>query len=273
MAQIMNTNIASSNARRNLNQSQQAMQKTLQHIASGFKINMAKDNAASFAISERMTSQISGFNQAIRNANDGVSMAQVGESSLESVSNNVQRLRELAVQSANGTLNSSDRQAIQSEANYLREEITRVTDSAEFNGQKLFDGSVDSLDFQVGPNAGDTLSVSLGEFNLGDSLASIDLSTQEGAQSAISALDDALDSVSNTRSDLGSVQNRFESTIDNLSRSAEQAEAARSRIRDSDFAAEVSDLAKQQILEQAGLAVLGQANAMPQSALSLLQNR
>ena len=406
MAQVVNTNILSLNAQRNLNSSQGALATSLERLSSGLRINSAKDDAAGLAISERFTTQIRGLNQAVRNANDGISFAQTAEGALSTVGDALQRIRELAVQSANDTNSASDRQALNNEVQQLSAEIGRVATSTEFNGARILDGSLQDLFFQVGANQGQTIAVSgvdarssqLGatevtsalalsqaEINGGltfdgaltinvadgsdagldievalsgitnfedavsainsairDSAASdttgavssagltaalrvdnqggtsivitgafdaeftannagtvtytnadgdatdaalfavgasseavnineINVSSRENAYQTIAAVDGALTQINTLRSELGAVQIRFESTISNLSVSAENLSAARSRIRDADFAAETAELTRSQILQQAGISVLAQANATPQSVLALLQ--
>ena len=384
MAQVINTNVASLNAQRNLTTSQNMMNTSLQRLSSGLRINSAKDDAAGLAISERMTSQIRGLNQAARNANDGISLAQTAEGALAEVTNNLQRIRELAIQSSNATNSQSDRDALQTEVTQLLNEIDRVADTTEFNGVKLLDGSFTGAVFQVGANAGDTITVasttdantaamgsvatntSAGLSVAASSLtgyataiaaggvtingtdigaiagagsaaeragqlvnainnvsqttgvgASYDAATGQltlnsaaaitiagttndatiagyanqsfatvttatgidtltvgnfaGAQSAIELVDSALTSVNTARATLGAVQSRFESVVASVSTTSENLSAARSRIMDTDFAAETANLTKAQILQQAGTAMLSQANSAPQNVLALLQ--
>ncbi|MCC5796395.1 MAG: flagellin [Methylophaga sp.] len=410
MAQIINTNIASLNAQRNLTGSQSSIATSLERLSSGLRINSAKDDAAGLAISERFTSQIRGLNQAIRNANDGISFAQTAEGALGTIGDALQRIRELSVQAANDTNSSSDRQALDNEVQQLVSEISRVANSTEFNGQRILDGSLSDLFFQVGANQGQTIAVSGvdsrgsvlgareavgsgavsstdfsnqellagfdfvsvdditidfatalddeidvdlsdatslddivrlinaeireraeagdddadiiqaanlsasvfvtnagestivinsafdaeaytvvgGEITFDDpddstlalfdtavtasqvSLNDVDVTTREGSFSAIAAASAALTQVNDLRAELGAVQLRFESTIANLSISSENLSASRSRIMDADFAAETANLTRSQILQQAGTAMLAQANALPQNVLSLL---
>lgn len=406
MPQFINTNIASLNTQRALNTSQSALQTSLQRLSSGLRINSAKDDAAGLAISERFTSQIRGLNQAVRNANDGISLAQTAEGALASIGSALQRIRELAVQSANDTNSASDRQALNNEVQQLIAEVGRVANTTEFNGQRVLDGSLTDLFFQVGANQGQTIAVTgvdsrssvlgasesalaaggvsqtqitdaaLGiasfaaettitvdgaaaafvttglvastsmeeairainsaidtaaagdsviaeaglkaslrvdnagltsivingkhDLNtaatplftntvitavLGDAtnvvvsavasvqvdLEDIDVTTRGDAFQTIAAADGALTQVNSLRAELGSVQTRFESTIANLQTTAENLSASRSRIRDADFAAETAELTRNQILQQAGIAMLSQANATPQNVLALLQ--
>jgi flagellin len=377
MSQVINTNIASLNAQRNLNASQSDANTALERLSSGLRINSAKDDAAGLAISTRFESQISGLNVAQRNANDGISLAQTTEGALDEVVSNLQRIRELAVQSANGTNSQSDREALNAEVQQRIEEISRISNQTTFNGLKVLDGTFGIAAFQVGANSGDTISVNLTEgtragdiggiatasalavdfsgtngVNNGDtldvtvggdpqtitftgdetniaeavetinsqlenavavatddgtgieikspeelsaislattatspalsagtetaasvdeSLESVAIDTVLGANDAILRADSALTTINSIRSELGAIQNRFESTIANLATTSENLSASNSRIRDADFAAESAELARTQVLQQAGLSVLSQANARPQQVLQLLQ--
>ena len=385
MSSVINTNVSSLNAQRNLNHSQAALQTSLQRLSSGLRINSAKDDAAGLAISQRFTAQINGLDQAARNANDGISLAQTAEGSLSTVTDNLQRIRQLSVQAANATNSTSDRQALQTEVAQLKAEIDRTANSASFNGVKLLDGSSPSFVFQVGANtsSSDTITVSglvnatvsgLGSVtsastqssaisgltttaiagdatdfikingtNVGaitasgtssqraaqvvdsinaistttnvnayvDStsgkivltsnatiavttggtgttgsgfgasvsatastttgLTSLDVSSFSGAQLAINQVDSALAQISSARATLGAVQNRFSSVVTNLQTTNENLSASRSRIQDADFAAETANLTKAQILQQAGTAILAQANSIPNNVLSLLK--
>ena len=378
MPQIVNTNIMSLNAQRNLNSSQNALATSVQRLSSGMRINSAKDDAAGLAISERMSSQVRGLNQAVRNANDGISLAQTAEGALAEVSNNLQRIRELAVQSANATNSASDRAALDAEAQQLVSEIERVANQTAFNGTSLLDGSFANAAFQVGANVNETITVSgivdanvaslgsvvkaqvtgaaataftavtagdltingtsvggiaaaasaterasqvrdainsvadtTGVYATNDTTTTVTLSsasniviahagasstaaitgltaattntatttgfvglsigTVSGANLAIQSMDAALTAVNDARASLGAVQNRFESTIANLSTTAENLSAARSRIQDADFAAETASMTRAQILQQAGTAMVAQANSLPQSVLTLLR--
>jgi flagellin len=384
MAAIINTNVVSLNAQRNLSSSQNALATSLQRLSSGMRINSAKDDAAGLAISERMTSQIRGLNQAARNANDGISMSQTAEGALGEIGNNLQRIRELAVQSRNASNSVSDRQALNNEVQQVKSEIDRVASSTSFNGTKLIDGSFTNQSFQVGANVGETISisslvdarssslgtstsstanvtgaastaftaitagdltingVSVGAVAAGSNaatqganiaaaintvssttnvtatadaagkvtltngsgsntvvafagasattattgltagtttatsstvagFATVDISTTWGADTAIAAMDSALSALNAGRADLGAYQNRFSSAIANVQTTAENLSASRSRIVDTDFAAETATLSRNQVLQQAGTAMLTQANAMPQSVLALLR--
>ena len=384
MPQVINTNIASLTAQRNLNSSQNSLNTSLQRLSSGLRINSAKDDAAGLAISERFSAQIRGLNQAARNANDGVSLAQTAEGALAEVTNNLQRIRELAVQSSNATNSQSDRDALQTEVTQLLNEIDRVADSTEFNGVKLLDGSFTGAVFQVGANAGETITIAsttdantavlgsastntsaglsvaasgitgfataiaaggvtingtdigaiagagsaaeragqlvnainnvsqttgvgasydgaTGQLSLNSAAAitiagtaddtteagfdnqafatvttatgidTLTVANFAGAQSALALIDSSLTEVNSARATLGAVQNRFESVVRSVQTTSENLSASRSRIVDADFAAETANLTRAQILQQAGTAILAQANSLPQNVLSLLQ--
>lgn len=375
MAQVLSvaTNLLSLNAQRHLRQSQAALQTAFQRLSSGQRIHSARDDAAGLAISERFTTQIRGLNQAMRNAQDGISLAQTAEGALGSMAGTLQRIRQLAVQAANATLSASDRDAIDREAHQLLAENDRIAGQTTFNGRSLLDGSIGTALFQVGANAGQTLGIDLsdsmrnravgaiasaysgdleaafsggsleidqdfsvavgehhpvevpaghyrtpqelataidralgstgravltddGQLHLiaretltlsgagalntlglppttepGGSLVDIDLTSRQGASDALSRLDAALDTINAQRSRFGAIQNRFESTITHLGITSDNLTAARSRILDADYAAEVTRLVRAQILQQAGVAVLVQANALPQTFLRLLQ--
>ncbi len=276
MALSINTNVASLNAQRNLGVSQGSLAKSMQRLSSGLRINSAKDDAAGLGISDRMTAQIRGLNQAVRNANDGISLAQTAEGALQETTNILQRMRELAVQSSNDTNTATDRSSLQAEFKQLQEEIQRISDTTEFNGKKLLNGSFDGAQFQIGANSGQTIAVSVGNMGLGSlAVDSTDVSIGSGATASgigavITAIDSAIDTVGTERGKLGAVQNRFESTIANLSNISENLSAARSRILDADIAQETSNMTKGNILQQAGVSILAQANQAPQLALSLL---
>jgi flagellin len=379
MPQIINTNIASLNAQRNLNASQSSLATSLQRLSSGLRINSAKDDAAGLAIASRFTAQINGLNQAARNANDGISLSQTAEGALGVIADNLQRIRQLAVQSANATNSDSDRAALDTEAQQLKAEINRVATTTSFNGVKLLDGSFSSQDFQVGANAGEVITLSgivnaqaaaLGSTSVatlngvaatgfanaisaGDltingidigplaaaatqqarvaqvkdainalsaqtkvaatvdsssgnlvltssatitvggagtaadlgvdpaaaaaapattvGFGTLDLSSVSGANLALQYMDSAMAAVNTARATLGAVQNRFESVISNLQTTSENLSASRSRIQDTDFAAETANLTRAQILQQAGTAMLAQANALPNNVLTLLR--
>lgn len=282
MAQVINTNIASLNAQINLNSSQYALSKSLARLSSGLRINRAQDDAANMAIAERMNAQVRGLAQAQRNANDGISLTQTAEGALNTVNDMLQRGRELAVQAANSTNQASDRASIHGEWSQLADEVERVANTTEFNGQKLLDGSFSATLYQTGANSGEMIAVAaMGNMTaaqLGQSdqapqgLRSIDLSTAQGARDAIAVFDAAIDKVSSQRAELGATQNRFASTINNLSMTTENLSAARSRITDADFVKETANFSRDQVLQQAKTAMLAQANQLPQGVLSLLRN-
>jgi len=272
---VINTNVMSLTAQRNLNASQNDLSTAIQRLSSGLRINSAKDDAAGLAIATRMTSQINGLNQAVRNANDGISMAQTTESALGEVTNNLQRIRELAVESANGTYSTADRAALDVEVQQRLSEIDRIASKTTFNGQNVLDGSLGTVDFQVGANVGDTVSVDFSTIDattntLGVNGISVTGADATNANAAITAVDAALTTVNTARSTLGAVQNRFQSTVANLQSISESTASSRSQIQDADFAAETAAMSRAQILQQAGVSVLSQANAMPQSVLKLL---
>lgn len=274
------TNVASLNAQRNLTGTQSALAASIGRLSSGMRINTAADDAAGLGISENLKADIRSLAQAQRNTNDGISMSQVAEGSMNEMQGIVSRMRELAVQSANQTLGSTERGYIQTEFGQLRNEINRISAVTEFNGQKLVDGSASAgLTFQVGKEntTDDRISMSITKLTtstLGSTslhVASASLSTVTNARAALGAFDKAIEQLSTARSKVGAVQNRLQVTVSNLAVSQENLSAANSRIRDVDVASETASLTKAQILSQAGLAVLAQANQLPQSALSLLR--
>lgn len=271
----VNTNVASINAQRSLYNTTNTLSKSLEKLSSGLRINRAGDDAAGLAISEGLKSDIRALQQASRNAADGISMIQTAEGGLEETSGILIRLRELAEQAATETLGSSERGYLDQEFQALTAEITRIAQSTEFNGAALLDGSNLTLDIQVGIGTGASSAVTI---NLGSGMTATDLSlntssitTSANALTAISALETATASVSAQRASFGAAQNRLESTIRNIGMTVENLSAANSRIRDVDIAAETSSMTAMQILQQAGVSVLAQANATPQLALMLLQ--
>ena len=274
MPQVINTNIMSLNAQRNLNTSQSALKTSLQRLSSGLRINSAKDDAAGLAISERFTAQIRGLNQGVRNANDAISLAQTGESVLGQIGNSLQRVRELAVQSVNATNSDSDRASLDQEVTQLKAEIKRVANT-EFNGIAIVGTSATSFNFQVGANAGDTIKVTTSNAisltGAGSVLTTLTVSAASMASKMIAAVDGYLDSINSMRATLGATQNRFEGVVSNGQAVVENLSASRSRIVDADFASETSQLTRNQILQQAGTAMLAQANQIPQNVLSLLR--
>ncbi|MBM6551143.1 flagellin domain-containing protein [Marinomonas ostreistagni] len=283
MALYVNTNVSSLNAQRQMMSSGNQLDTAYERLSSGMRINSAKDDAAGLQISNRLTSQINGLNQAVRNANDGISLAQTAEGALDETTNMLQRMRTLAVQSANGSNTDEDRVALQQEVAQLSQEINRVADNTTFGGQNLLDGSYTGT-FQVGADSGQTISFSLSVAATGATgegfrisgmsstydVGSISISTQSGAQSVIANIDSMIAAVDSKRAELGAIQNRFTSSINNLSNISENVSAARSRVRDTDFAQETAKLTSAQILQQASSSILAQANQRPQTALSLL---
>jgi len=267
----VNTNVFSMDAQRNLSTVSTRLGGNFSRLSSGLRIASAADDAAGLGISERMRAQVRSLNQAGRNASDGISLVQTAEGSLNELNSNLVRMRELAVQSSNGTLNSGDRAVLQTEFSALVDEIDRVATQTTFNGVNLLDGSTTALSIQVGTEAGETIDLSFDDMQtsaLGLSGASI--SDVSGAQAALDLIDTAVDSVSTLRGGLGSSQNRISSTVRSIAITSENLAAAESRIRDVDVAAESADLTRNSILQQAAVSVLAQANVQPQIALSLL---
>ncbi|HDO1372896.1 TPA: flagellin B [Aeromonas veronii] len=302
MAMYINTNISSLNAQRNLMNTNKSLDTSYTRLASGLRINTAKDDAAGLQISNRLTSQVNGLNQGNRNANDGISVAQTAEGAMDEITSMLQRMRTLAQQSANGSNNTDDRVALQQEYDQLTTEIDRISSDTTFGGQKLLDGKYKGS-FQVGADATQTITfkmtsaftisgiagASKGSATIATSttgskepykitaattavtVANMNsIKTASAAQSAMANLDFMIKAVDSKRAELGAVQNRFDSTIRNQSNVSENLSAARSRIRDADFATETANLTKQNILQQAASSILAQANQRPQSALSLL---
>lgn len=268
---IINHNMNAMNAHRQMGVNTANQGKAIEKLSSGQRINRAGDDAAGLAISEKMRGQIRGLEQGSRNAQDGISMIQTAEGATNETHAILQRMRELAVQSSNGTNISEDRKAINKEFEQLQSEIDRIASQTQFNKQDLLSADT-TVDFQVGANEGQTITVSLQAMNTGAlNLGSAAVATQSGAQAAITSLDDAIKSVSAFRSDLGSVQNRLEHTIAQTNNSAENLQAAESRIRDVDMAKEMMNLSKNNVLVQAAQSMLSQANQQPQGVLSLLR--
>jgi flagellin len=265
MSLRINNNVEAFNAHRQLVATSDRASKSMERLSSGYRINRAADDAAGLAISEKLRGQIRGLSQAQRNAQDGVSLVQTAEGSLNEVHSMLQRVRELAVQYSNGTLSTSDKAAITAEAAQLQSEIERIGTTTNFNGIKLLDGSASTVSFQVGANDNDTITVTTA--SLGGKVGTIDVS----AAGAISSIDAAIGNVSTLRSTFGAVQNRLEHTLNNISTYQENLTASESRIRDVDMASEMVEFSKDQILQQAGTSMLAQANQAPQSVLSLLR--
>jgi len=273
MGNVISTNIASLNAQRNLFSTNVSLNTTFQRLSSGFRINSAKDDASGLFISNQLTSQITGLTTAARNANDAISVAQTAEGAMQEITNILQRMRDLSVQASSGiTVDGGNAKlALQAEYAQLSAEVTRIATDTTFGSTNLLDGSVASMTIQVGINAGESVVMALVDITGLTALAS-DISTVAGAGAALTLIDADIVTVDSGRANLGAVQNRFLSTIANLQNVVENTSASRSRIRDTDFALETSNLAKFQVLQQAGLSVLGQANASSQNILSLLQN-
>ena len=276
---VINTNLLSLTTQTNLNKSQSALGTAIERLSSGLRINSAKDDAAGQAIANRMTSQVKGMTQAARNANDGISLVQTAEGNLNEINTNLQRIRELAVQAANDTNGSTDLTSINTEITQRLSEIDRIAGGANFNGKSLLNGSVSTaLKIQVGAGTSSNDTIAIGSnalINATSGTLSSTLSTaisdNASAQTVISAADAAIAKIDTARSNMGAIQNRFESTINNLNNSINNLSAAQSRIQDADYATEVSNMSRAQILQQAGTSVLSQANQVPQSMLSLLR--
>lgn len=298
MAQVINTNILSLTTQNNLNRSQGVLGTAIERLSSGSRINSAKDDAAGQAIANRFTANVKGLTQASRNANDGISIAQTTEGALNEINDNLQRIRELTVQAKTGTNSGSDLSSIKEEVTQRLNEINRISEQTKFNGVAVLEENK-KLDIQVGSNDGETISIELKKVDsvtlklgsaaaddaddaakdiaLVDKLFKVTAATTDDAEKvevlegALGVLDEAIASVDANRSQLGAIQNRFQSTINNLNNSVNNLSAARSRIEDADFATEVSNMSRGQILQQAGTAVLAQANQVPQGVLSLLR--
>ncbi|MFY9811043.1 flagellin [Aquabacterium sp.] len=308
MASSINTNVVALNSQRALSSSQGSLATSMQRLSSGLRINSAKDDAAGLAIAERMSTQVKGMNVAIRNANDGISFAQTAEGSLSKIGDNLQRMRELAVQSRNATNSEGDRTNLQKEFSQLQQEIDRTIKGAKFNGVSMFSSSATTLEFQVGAGtsgtdkitvnaatlgggaagtAGDAIAATSGQVALvmnvvtsgnttgaaGTGIAIGGTSAISGSQidDAINVIDKALNQINDKRAEFGAVQNRFDAVVSQLQVSVENESAARGRIMDADFATETANLSRSQILQQAGTAMIAQANQLPQSVLSLLR--
>jgi len=266
MAQTINTNLMSINAQRELSKTQQLMETAVERLASGLRVNSAKDDAAGMAIAERMNAQVRGMQVAMRNANDATSLSQVAEGGLNEVGEMLQRMRELAIQSANGTNSAQDRANLNEEFIALDAEITRITEVTKFNGLAILGADAGTFTFQVGPNSGDTLDMTTSAI----APTGLTIATDTDAQTAIGGIDTAIDVITTARATYGAAQSRFHSTITSLQIAEQNQQAARGRIIDADFAVETTNLTKAQILRQAGIAMVSQANTQPQQVLSLL---
>ena len=275
MSLYVNTNVSALNAQRQLLSSSNGLDTAFERLSSGFRINSAADDAAGLQISDRMTSQIQGLDQAVRNANDGISLAQTAEGAMQEITTALQRIRVLAIQSQNGINTSADRLALQKEVSALKTEISRIATTSQFGGVDILTGGY-SARFLGGANAGQTISVNIsrtggyGFSGLTNGQSDLSIASAATASAALTTIDSAISAIDAKRADLGAIQNRFQSTIRNLSNISENVSAARSRIRDTDFATETAQLTRFQIIQQASTTVLSQANQRPQAALSLL---
>jgi len=280
MSMFVNTNVSSLNAQRQLFDVSNSLSTSFERLSSGFRINSAADDAAGLQITDRMTSQIEGLNQAVRNANDAISLSQTAEGALSETTTALQRIRTLAIQSQNGINSSADRAALQKEVSALRTEISRIATTTEFAGVSILSGAF-SASFLVGANSGQTISVNLSSPTLtaagvsgfgpsGLGIGTGDVLSAENASTILDNVDSTISAIGSLRADLGALQNRFQSTIRNLSNISENVSAARSQIKDTDFATETANLTRNQIIQQASTTVLSQANQRPQAALQLL---
>jgi len=267
MPMTINTNVSSLNAQRNSLTSGASLATSLQRLSSGLRVNSAKDDAAGLAIADRMNAQIKGINVAIRNANDGISLAQTAEGALSTVTDVLQRMRELAVQAQNGSNGTSDRANLDTEFQQLSSEITRIASQTKFNGTAIVGAGAGAQVFQVGANNGDTMTITTATITT----VTGDVLTSATASTAMTAIDTALDTITTNRATYGAAMSRFEFAISNLQITGENQSAARGRIMDADFASETANLSRSQILQQAGTAMVAQANQLPQQVLQLLQ--
>ncbi|MDF0731913.1 flagellin domain-containing protein [Pseudomonas entomophila] len=279
MALTVNTNTTSLGVQKNLNRASDALSTSMTRLSSGLKINSAKDDAAGLQIATRMTSQIRGQTMAIKNANDGISIAQTAEGAMQEQTNILQRMRELAVQSRNDSNSEKDREALNKEFSQMSSELSRIANSTQLNGKNLLNSGI-TMTFQVGSESGSNnqISITLADMTAATlgvdsgtiAISGADADINANFSAALSAIDNALQSINSTRADLGAAQNRLTSTINNLQNINENAEAARGRVQDTDFAAETAQLTKQQTLQQASTSVLAQANQLPSAVLKLL---
>ena len=280
MSLTINTNVNSLNAQRNAANTQSALSTSMQRLSSGLRVNSAKDDAAGLAIANRMDAQIRGMNVAIRNANDGISLAQTAEGGMSTMTEMVQRMRELAVQATNSTNTSGDINAINQEYTQLAGELGRTISATQFNGVSILT-TTSAFDFQVGANSGQTITIGSASLNLntnasvsgvfGGAASSLTTASNSGNAANITALDAALDAINSARATLGAVQSRFTNTVSYLQTAVENQSAAKGRIMNADFATETANLSRAQILQQAGTAMIAQANQLPQGVLALLR--
>jgi flagellin len=268
MPSTINTNVPSLNAQRNLDTSHSSLATSMQRLSSGLRVNSAKDDAAGLAIADRMNTQVRGIAVAIRNANDGISLAQTAEGALATMTDALQRMRELAVQAQNGTNGTGDRANLDTEFQQLSAEITRIASQTKFNGVAIVGAGAGAQVFQIGPNNGDTLTVTTATVTT----VTGSVSTAAAASTALASIDTALDSISTNRATYGAAMSRFGFAISNLQITGENQTAARGRIMDADFAMETANLSRAQILQQAGNAMVAQANQLPQQVMALLRN-
>jgi flagellin len=280
MSAIINTNVGSLTAQRNLSSSQASLAQSMQRLSSGLRINSAKDDAAGLAIAERMNAQVRGMNVAIRNANDGISLAQTAEGALSKVGDALQRMRELAVQSRNATNSSSDKDSLNKEFGELQSEITRVLGGTAFNGKNILGSDATAMTFQIGANTttNDEVSITSEDMTAHTDITAVtsgavidSTATIGDIAGVIDDIDTAIDTINDQRATFGAAQGRFDAIIANLQQSVESQSAARSRIMDADFASETANMSRAQILQQAGTAMVAQANSQPQQVLSLLR--
>ena len=287
MTQTINTNLNSINAQRNLTNSQSSLAVSMQRLSSGLRVNSAKDDPAGLAIAERMTSQVRGMNAGIRNANDGISMSQTAEGAMGKVSDSLQRMRELSVQAANATNSNADKDSLDKEFGELAKEVQRVLGGTSFNGKNVLGSNAGVFQFQVGANttSNDTIDITTTDLTAAATLTTVAGTDNTGAgravidntanattiQGVINSIDAAITTVNGERALMGASQSRFDSVISNLQISVENQSAAKSRIMDTDFAAETANLSRSQILQQAGNAMVAQANQLPQQVMTLLR--
>jgi flagellin len=276
MANVVATNVFSLSTQRHLAKAEIGLGTAMERLSSGLRVNSAKDDSAGLAIAERMNAQVKGMNVAVRNASDGISLAQTAEGALQQVTDTLQRMRELAVQSANASNNTGDRANLDTEFQELGKEVTRILTATEFNGIKILAGGAGAQDFQVGANnaTDNRITVTTTDMSGHADITTVtagDITTQANARTAMDDISKAIDTITTERAKYGAAQNRFEATINNLRNASENQAAARSRIMDADFAAETANLSKYQVLQQAGVAMLSQANQAPQAVLGLLR--
>jgi flagellin len=274
MSMTINTNIVSLNAQRNTSTSQASLATSMQRLSSGLRVNSAKDDSAGLAIASRMDAQVRGLNVAVRNANDAISLAQTAEGSIGKLSDMAQRMRELSVQSVNGTNTNADRTNLDAEYQQLGQEITRTIGATAFNGLNILAGNAGAQDFQVGADSGQTVTITTTDLSANADVTTVtagDITTAATAATAITNLDTLINTLNTERATYGAAQNRFDAIVNVLQVSSENQAAARGRIMDADFASETANLSRAQILQQAGNAMVAQANQLPQQVMALLR--